>query len=723
MNQSNKILTVSYGTFSCTLEGFEDSFDTMKAIAEYFRDLAADDRYFGAEPPTPDAEMLARIAEKEIARRVEAHSDTSGIHLRAATPALAAAGAAAIADETPADDAEDDVTDAPAEDEAIVAEADADVSALDLQDEDDGEDGGAEEASAEAEEAAEEDHADIGDADEDAATVAEADADDMDAEAEAQDAEADAPAEDAAATEPEEAPEPEVDLAAIAALTEGADHDDEDGEEEDYEASVEDAPADLRAEDEAADEVEAEVVPEPAPAPAPELSSVAAKLARIRQVVSRKGEASDDGFTEDEHAEADTAFEEPGDLEDMSVAAEAPAPADTIANVLDQMQADDEDNAADEDDAPKAEAEPAPRAPIAARVIKVKRTEFEKAVSSGMLEEVDADDAASEDAEDTPEPQPAAAKPARESTLSDADEADLQAALAAVAAEAEEPAEDEDEDDTPDHAADMTAGMDAYEDDDADEDYEDEDDAMTAAGAGAPGRDVLMRAGVAEHDDEVSRLLDKADSEMAEPSGRQRRNAISHLRAAVAATREDEDLARDPQSDSEAYRNDLDEVVRPRRPVSSGSARDARPDDVKPAPLQLVAEQRIDSPAEPVAPVRPRRVSALSAIADGGEDETLEIDGDVSFAEFAEEMGASELPDLLEAAAAYMRFVEKRDAFSRPQLMTKVRSAESVTYSREDRLRSFGVLLREGKIEKTQGGQFTASDRIGYRPDDDREAG
>jgi hypothetical protein len=155
----------------------------------------------------------------------------------------------------------------------------------------------------------------------------------------------------------------------------------------------------------------------------------------------------------------------------------------------------------------------------------------------------------------------------------------------------------------------------------------------------------------------------------------------------------------------------------------------------------LVSEQRIDRPrptpaAEHVAstgaavtPVWPRRVSGGGGLAmqapqdsfDQDEDEFDEdnaelengtiFDPQFSFAEFAERLGADSLPDLLEAATAYALCVEGRDHVSRPQMVKHVIGLRpEYEEKREDVMRVFGTLLREGRIEKVRRGQFSLQD-------------
>ncbi|MDG1353130.1 MAG: hypothetical protein P8P70_08200 [Sulfitobacter sp.] len=267
---------------------------------------------------------------------------------------------------------------------------------------------------------------------------------------------------------------------------------------------------------------------------------------------------------------------------------------------------------------------------------------------------------------------------------------------------------DEDEDDLARELAALEADM--ANDNDLDDDgyFDDEDEYEVEA----PAPKTEMR-GAADAD--FSRLMEETDHQMGEPESATRRDAFAHLRAAVASKKADEAVGggEAERDTGEAYRDDLANVVRPRRPVSGERTRTERPAEQRPAPLTLVAEQRIDvKSAAPAAQVHPRRVAAVTArpaptaAAEPG-----------SFADFASEMGAQKLPDLLEAAAAYLSFVEGHEQFSRPQLMTKVRQVEKENFTREDSLRSFGILLREGKIEKLKGGQFQASDQIGFRPD------
>lgn len=586
---SNKILTVSYGTFSCKLEGFDQSFDTMKSIAEYFRDLAADDRYFGAEPPTPDADMLARIAEREIERRVEAHMESSGIVLRPAA-ALAAERAekmqtaeAAQPTEAPANEAEP----------TVEASASPEVS-----------------------------------------NVPET---------------------------AEDQPEASIDLDALADAVED-------------EPVTEPAQDTASVEDVAEDEPDLAAILSDEPAPAPQ--SVAAKLERIRAVVGRKAV--------DEAPEIAPEYTE-----------------DLTAQGADLNDEDIDLNAVLEDVEEVAE-ETAPAAP-ATRVIRMKRADFEKAIEAETPTEAAVEAEVAEEEEDENDIV----------NLDGLDDYDL---------------DDDGLDLSQEEEAELLRELsDVTEDDD---DFDADGDAENAfiveedEPAAAPNRRAVLDQDPEQDEQSLSRILSRTNEQLNEPATNRRIETINQLKAAVVATEAarrlgDKDDASDAAQD---YRDDLDKAVgkpaedaapaRPRRPQASAERRTERP---RPSPLKLVASQRVDEvkpavEAEAVTEtVRPRRVAA--------EAPQAPVAGQ-GFATFAREAGATELHELLEAAAAYTSYVEGLEDFSRPQIMKKVREVLTPDhFNREDGLRSFGTLLRQGRINKVRNGRFQVSEQTRFRPE------
>lgn len=727
MMNNNKILTVSYGTFSCTLEGFDDSFGTMKAIAEYFRDLSSEDRYFGAEPAQPDAEMLAHIAQKEISRRVEARQQDGQIVLSAQTPE----DPAAPAQPAPAPEAAE-TPKAPAAPQPQVSSTAAGPSVV---------------STSFAPRRPKEISAYYDAYRINALKSAEAEA------APAPQAEAAAPRDevvsrDVAAPKPEAtqaeaapasaAPAPEVDIVP--------------GQpDEDVEAFFADSPRN----EVTVDDQDAEIQPVAAPV----VDSIAAKLQRIRAVVANQDapaapqpQVFDDEDTIDAEDSTDDvianaindiqgALDADDTVEDIAQSSDLEAEAEEDVAAAQESEEQHEDVAADEveeadaaqvdaDETGEAEEDTAPRG----RVLKVKRADIDRAIAEGELEEVE---------EDAPAVLEQPEKPALriqrdpESTLSDEDEedlarelAELEATLSSAAAdtltdapeEAEEAVADEDdapeeetaeEDSQEDTAQEETLDIDVSEDDAEEVQAEVQADTAAEPEAEAPKAAPQRRSLPtldADSGPDMNRLLAETDNQMDEPEAATRRDAITHLRAAVAAKKADMALGAPDAAEREnnAYRSDLAEVVKPRRPAST-TARTERPAEPRPAPLKLVAAQRIDTDQpRNVAPVRPRRVAAVAP---------APVPQAGGFAEFAEEMGATQLPDLLEAAAAYMAFVEGMDDFSRPQLMNTVRQGGAEDFSREEGLRSFGQLLRTGKLQKLEGGRFKASEQIGFQPD------
>ena len=578
MTKSTQILDVAYGTFSCRLEGFEDSVETMKTVVSYFHDLAGHDRFMDVDPQAPDMETLALLTAEQADADIEIAGEGQNVSLRVAE-----------------DDADDDVDLAEdfAADEVAAEDADEDDIENFVADDDDDE------------------PANVFQAD-DAPIVLTADEDDESA------------------------------------------FDDDDfthiTDEDDYVEDLEDTDADQPA---MADEVDNVAEDD-------EDESIAAKLQRIRAVVGRG------------HVQPDA------------------APAAT---------SDDLDD--DDDDTPVVN-------PLAQRLADLAKRNLELAAADAAAAQEDDheefDDVVAEQDEDDADESGAF------------DETNEEAALSLSAAALVDDEESFEDDDDVVQAHDPLVLTPASNDDEgsnldtADLDDEDEDDSFDlSAELNDVARTIEERDAHRPQVDELhqspdtafSRILNQTDEHLNAPEGRRNRDAFAQLKAAVAATEAARELGDDSPSvaKGDAFREDLGALDA----AEKSETREA-------SPLRLVPSQ---TPASTDAPVD-AAADRLRQIAAKVEENMAPKTG--GFAEFAAEQGATDLSDLLEAAAAYIAFVEGDDDFSRPQVMKKVQSASDEEISREDGLRSFGRLLRQSRIIKLNNGRFQVAENTRFRP-------
>jgi hypothetical protein len=714
MTSESKILTVSYGTFSCTLEGFDNPFDTMKAIAEYFRDLAAQDRHFGAEPPPPDAAMLHRLAEREVSRLAagkaedaarraaadvaEAPSPRIQINpvLRRSAPLVAPEPPLEADPAAPEPSLTDAIPDGVAAKLARIRKGVTPVAPL-------AETGFVADPGLSDPEPAAEDSAAPDAADADAAAPAVEDLSDVVARLGA------LVADDAAAVETV----PETGLAEIAEADAHSEDDapaflvaaaDDASLADDTLAEAEDAPLPVEADPETLvsllDDADDLALAEPLEDDF--TSGDVALLAQLdgtdvdeaglareldatqpedQPVALDLAEASLQDPLPEETAPEETAFQ--ADVDALPASAEADAP--TLAEAA-EADAGFAEPAAEVQDAPAVEAPILGKAGsrtrrVNSRVVRIHPTE---------------------DLRD-----PASTRPL------DGDDDEVSRLMQ----QAEEVMAEDENRRRHEALSRLKAAVVATEADRADLDYE------------AP---------------KAEANLDPYRDDLAE--------AIQPTPAPA------------PQPEAEVKPSRRKSVVI--RPATEPRPGTIRPGMISPPPLVLVSEQRVDriapaaapapAPAAAPAPSLPpapegqpmvalrtgRLSSAIGAgaavaasslparnlvlekptygqAAESDEDEDLAEDAkeinEAGLASFAEMVGARSMAEMLEAAAAYATCVENRRQFTRPQLMRRMMaSAGGKPVSREDGLRSFGTLLRTGRIEKVTRGHYSLAETSPY---------
>jgi len=607
MADDNKILTVSYGTFSCTLEGFDDPFNAMRSIAEYFRDLAADDRYFGAEPPTPDPAMLHSLAQEQIQRRVETRVSENGVTLRQTDePVSNPAPAKPTKVETHAKEAAKPQTAEPTTAQAAASE---DIASKLQRIRD-----------------AVQSRSDMGYTDEqplggDAVPETSSDV-----------------AVDKPARKPSKPIMPEVVVKAPQTAKESAPK----------------APK------------------KAAPAPAEKAAAKAPAAEAVDKAADVPTDASDDAAVMAAVSDAAANKEEP-----QQKVTDAPATADDAS-------------------APESK-DVKPTRPVRARVVKLRRSDLEKSLDGTA--DVAAEKAAP--VEKAPEPLSTTENLREElgsSTLDPDEERDLMDELASII--------DDDQDGEKYHALarPMAGPLDDYV-------------GIEPVDVAARLRDTDTNI-FAQSDADVGRLMDETNREMAKDDTVRRRNAIEHLKAAVSsvlADKESKDGIKVEATDEDQYKQDLAQADRPA--ALQPAEAPVEPEQELP-PLMLVSENRVEDESqaapEAVMPQRPQPLNLEGGVVPEADDDDAVIEVE-NFADFAQQTGAHTLDDVLEAATAYANLVLDHESVTRPQIMELASEALGEQTSVEDGLRSFGQLLRQGKIAKVKRGEFAVSETSRYR--------
>ncbi|KAB6717482.1 hypothetical protein C8029_02790 [Roseobacter sp. TSBP12] len=687
------------------MEGFDDPFNTMRSIAEYFRDLAADDRYFGAEPPTPDPQMLHSIAEKEIQRRVEARMQDNSLVLRQ------------LEDDSDVDGSEAGLDAAASRARAASQEAKAQRK----------------KAKAHKAQAKSTPNATTPPAQETAAPVSSPAP--LAQNKPAPTAKVAAPAVGnsiadklerirAAVAQRGEAEfvedqQASVNFGGFQTMPDHTEVFDEIEAEQETPASV---PADepvalTEIENDFADEMTDDTATEAEESLTEEIETVQESVEPDAVSAKADDEAKLDTVLSNLQQDNDTAAQEAVAVIESTDRATPDIDVNLAADIAEASGTSAEAEIAAEDTPEDAPQDPLRR--VRARVVKMRRSDYE---AQPQEVEVEAEtETVAETANSDADLTSALRRELGSSSLDDEAEDELMRELAEVAASgalSPEVAADILDDDSETGAIAAEYDDDSVEGDDDSQLLADEDD-------GEDEGDSDTRNVFATSDASMSRLMDETDREMAKGENARRRNAIQHLKAAVGAIRAekiDKDTTAEDDDDADVYKQDLARVVRPRRPAVSGQTHRQLP------PLMLVSEQRIDAPVEVagganITPVRPRRIStsALAVQQEQVFDTAEELDQTAAetvteFAEFAERLGAETLPELLEAAAAYTHFVQGRDTATRPQIMRLATQAMPTDVPVEERLRSFGQLLRQGKIKKMTRGQFAVAASTRFKP-------